>query len=78
MADLNAHQDGQCTGSSRPGRSTSPALAVPRPASVSFRGSSVEQLLAAHRAARIRLPDNASSAADLTPACKHAAVRLER
>jgi len=46
----DAHDDGPADDTSGDGRGVSPALAVPRPASVSFRASSIEQILAMRRA----------------------------
>jgi len=77
MVRFNANEEAQRTGPSCPGGAVTPVLAVPRPASVSFRVSSVEQILAARRAARIRLADD-DTVAGVVPACKQAAVRLER
>lgn len=46
----DAHEDSRHTDTSAQRRAVSPALAVPRPASVSFRTSSVAQVLAGRRA----------------------------
>jgi hypothetical protein len=72
-----AHADDRHTDASDQRRAISPALAVPRPASVSVRTSSVEEVLGGRRAACARSRDG-DLAAELTKGSQGQVIQTER